>query len=71
MWFQKFRSGDESLEDEKGRGQACSLDNKQLQAVVEQYSRQSVKEISQTLGVTNTTVSLHLQSIEKVKKLSK
>ena len=24
-WFQKIRSGDESLDDEEGRGQACSL----------------------------------------------
>ena len=29
-WFKKFRSGDESLQDEEGRGQPCSLDNEQL-----------------------------------------
>lgn len=70
-WFQTFRSGDESLEDEEGRGRACSLDNEQLKAVVEQNPRQSVREMSQTLGVSASTVSRHLQSIGKVKKLDK
>ena len=67
-WFQTFRSGDESLEDEEGRGRACSLDKEQLKAVVEQNPRQSVREMSQTLGVSAATVSRHLQSIGKVKK---
>ena len=31
---QKFRSVDLSLEDEKGREQVCSLDNKQLQELL-------------------------------------
>ena len=34
--FQKFHSGDTSLEDEKDGGWACNLDNEQLQAIVEQ-----------------------------------
>ena len=37
--FRKFCSGDETLEDEEGIGRACSLDNEQLQAVVELKSR--------------------------------
>ena len=43
--FQKFLSVDQSLEDEKGRGWVCSLDNEQLQAIVEQKSQQSAKEM--------------------------
>ena len=46
-----------SLENEEGRGRTCSLDNEQLQAVVEQNPRQSVREMSQTLGVSIATVS--------------
>ncbi|KAF2351104.1 hypothetical protein FHG87_018137 [Trinorchestia longiramus] len=70
-WFGKFRSGDESLKDEEGRGRLGSLENEQLHAVVEQNPRQSVREMSQTLGVSIATVSHHLKIIGKVKKLDK
>ena len=43
-WFQKFRSGDESLEDEEGRGRPSILDNENLRVIVEQNPRQSVRE---------------------------
>ncbi|KAF2364925.1 hypothetical protein FHG87_004315 [Trinorchestia longiramus] len=70
-WFGKFRSGDESLKDEEGRGRLGSLENEQLHAVVEQNPRQSVREMSQTLGVSIATVSRHLKIFGKVKKLDK
>ncbi|KAF2350262.1 S-adenosyl-L-methionine-dependent methyltransferase, partial [Trinorchestia longiramus] len=66
-----LRSGDESLKDEEGRGRLGSLENEQLHAVVEQNPRQSVREMSQTLGVSIATVSRHLKIIGKVKKLDK
>ena len=52
-WFQKFHTGDESLEC---RGQACSLDNKQLQAIVEKNYLQSVGEMSKKVSISNATV---------------
>ncbi|KAF2364599.1 hypothetical protein FHG87_004649 [Trinorchestia longiramus] len=70
-WFRKFRGGDESLKDEEGRGRLGSLENEQLHAVVEQNPRQSVRKMSQTLGVSIVTVSRHLKIIGKVKKLDK
>ncbi|KAF2355772.1 Transposase type 1 [Trinorchestia longiramus] len=70
-WFGKFRSGDESLKDEEGRGRLGSLENEQLHAAVEQNPCQSVREMSQTLGVSIATVSRHLKIIGKVKKLDK
>ncbi|XP_014790435.1 histone-lysine N-methyltransferase SETMAR-like [Octopus bimaculoides] len=66
-WFQKFRTGDENFEDEEGRGWSCSLDNEQSKAIVEQNPRQSVREMSQTLGVRIATVSRTLHEISKVK----
>ena len=45
----KNRNGDENLKDKGGRRRARSLDNKQLQAFVEQNPRQSVKK-----NVSNT-----------------
>ncbi|KAF2344981.1 Transposase type 1 [Trinorchestia longiramus] len=68
-WFGKFRSCDESLKDEEGRGRLGSLENEQLHAVVEQNPRRSVREMSQTLDVSIATVSHHLKIIGKVKKL--
>ncbi|KAF2354724.1 Winged helix-turn-helix DNA-binding domain [Trinorchestia longiramus] len=59
------------LLDEEGRGRLGSLENEQLHAVVEQNPRQSVREMSQTLGVSIATVSRHLKIIGKVKKLDK
>ncbi|KAF2361929.1 Peptide chain release factor class I/class II [Trinorchestia longiramus] len=70
-WLGKFRSGDESLKDEEGRGRLGSRENEQLHAVVEQNPRQSVREMSQTLGVSIATVLRHLKIIGKVKKLDK
>ena len=45
-----------------------ALDKEQLQVVVEQNPRQSMRQMSQTLGISTATVSCHLQSIEKIKK---
>ncbi|KAF2366735.1 hypothetical protein FHG87_002501 [Trinorchestia longiramus] len=57
--------------DEEGRGRLGSLENEQLHAVVDQNPRQSVREMSQTLGVSIATVLRHLKIIGKVKKLDK
>ncbi|KAF2347598.1 hypothetical protein FHG87_021648 [Trinorchestia longiramus] len=59
------------LKEEEGGGRLGSLVNEQLHAVVEQNPRQSVREMSQTLGVSIATVSRHLKIIGKVKKLDK
>ncbi|XP_029657890.1 histone-lysine N-methyltransferase SETMAR-like, partial [Octopus sinensis] len=68
-WFQKFRSGNERLEDEEGRGRSCSFDNERLKAIVEQNLRQRVKEMSQALGVGTAMVSRSLKNIDEVKML--
>ena len=59
------------LVDEEGKRQACSLNKKQVQAVVKQNSCQSVKVMSQTLDESTATVSHLLQNIGKVKKTPK
>lgn len=43
--FQKFYSGDESLEDEGCRGWTCIFDYEQLQALVEQDPSQTFGEM--------------------------
>lgn len=70
-WFEKFRSGDVSLEDEEGRGRPPAVDNDQLKAIVEANPRQTVREIAQELDVSYPTIFEHLKQIGKVKKLDK
>ena len=56
-----------------GRERACSLYNEQLQAVLEQNPCQTVREISQTLGVSTATsftpFTEHWKCKKKHKKL--
>uniref|UniRef100_A0A0K0FGW7 Histone-lysine N-methyltransferase SETMAR (inferred by orthology to a human protein) n=1 Tax=Strongyloides venezuelensis TaxID=75913 RepID=A0A0K0FGW7_STRVS len=68
-WFKKFKEGDESLENEE-RGRLDSVvDNEELKRIVEANLRQTVREISGALKVSKSSVSRHLQQIEKTKKL--
>lgn len=70
-WFEKFRNGDVSLENE-ARGRPESLvDDDQLKALVEAQPRTTVQELAKDLNVSIATVSRHLNSIGKVKKLDK
>lgn len=70
-WFEKFRSGDMSLENkERGRPETV-IDNDQLKALVEADPRKTVRELAEDLNVSTATISRHLDSIGKVKKLDK
>lgn len=71
FWFQKFRMGDESLEDKEGRGRHAAVDDDNLKTLVEENPRTTVRELADGIGVSKTTVSDHLQSIGKSKKLDK
>lgn len=70
-WFQKFRTGDESLHEEEGRGRPSAIDDDDLKALVEANPRTTVRELAEELGVSKTTVSDHLHRIGKSKKLDK
>ncbi|MEZ0498461.1 hypothetical protein [Sphingomonas sp. IW22] len=70
-WFAKFRSGDESLQDEKHGSRPTALDNDQLKAAVVPDPRKTTRELAEDLQVDHTTVVRHLKEIGKVKKLEK
>ncbi|CEF59836.1 Histone-lysine N-methyltransferase SETMAR [Strongyloides ratti] len=62
-WFKKFREGNENLEDEE-RGRPNSvIDEEELKRVIETDPRQTVREISEVLGVSKSCVSNHLEKI--------
>jgi len=70
-WFKKFKNGDESLENEPRGRPESTLDDTVLRAHVESNPRTTVREIAQELGVSTATISRHLSTIGKVKKLDK
>ena len=70
-WFNRFRSGDLSLEEEDGRGRPSQVDDDVLKALVRANPRTTVRELAAALGVCAKTVSTHLAATGKVKKLDK
>uniref|UniRef100_A0A0N5BJ06 HTH_48 domain-containing protein n=1 Tax=Strongyloides papillosus TaxID=174720 RepID=A0A0N5BJ06_STREA len=70
-WFKKFREGSEDLENEKREKPESVLDNDVLREVVEANPRTTVRELARELNVSKSTVSRHLQEIEKTKKLDR
>uniref|UniRef100_A0A7I4YIP8 HTH_48 domain-containing protein n=1 Tax=Haemonchus contortus TaxID=6289 RepID=A0A7I4YIP8_HAECO len=60
-WFQKFRSGDESVEDEERVGRPSLFDHDVLLRVVGEDRRQPLREIAKKMGV--------LKQLEMVEKL--
>uniref|UniRef100_A0A5S6QBT7 HTH_48 domain-containing protein n=1 Tax=Trichuris muris TaxID=70415 RepID=A0A5S6QBT7_TRIMR len=68
-WFRKFRSGNESLQDNVRIWRPSDIDEDQLRAIVEEDPRRSTSDIAEKLGVHKTTVSRHFQQIGKRKKL--
>lgn len=55
-WFAKFRSGDESLDEETRGHRPVQVDNDQLRALVESNPRTTVLELARELGVSGRTV---------------
>ncbi|KAL6268357.1 hypothetical protein P5V15_001490 [Pogonomyrmex californicus] len=51
-WYQKFRQGDFSLEDEPRAGRSQKIETDELQALLDINSAQTEKELAEQLGVT-------------------
>lgn len=69
--FEKFRSGELSLKN-KPRGRPRSVLNEdELRVMVEANRKTAIRDLAVDLGVSATTISLHLAAIGKVKKLDK
>nr|CDJ89706.1 Transposase domain containing protein [Haemonchus contortus] len=69
--FKKFRTGNESLEDDEHSGRPRAVDNDQLGMLVEGNPRTTLKDIGSRLNVSSRTVGTHMQEIGKSKKLDK
>jgi len=63
-WYQKFRQGDFTLEDEPRAGRPRKIETDELRAPLDMNSAQSEKEF----GVTQQAISVRLHAIGKVRK---
>lgn len=70
-WFERFRAGNTSLEDEDGRGRPSEVDDVQLKSMIEADPRKTTREVANDINFNHTTVLRHLHKIGKVKKIDK
>ena len=70
-WFVRFRSVDESLEDEEHGSRPSEVDDDQLKALIEADTSKTTREVAEELNVDHSTVDRHLKKMGKVKKLDK
>lgn len=70
-WFDKFISGDMNLENEDRGRPLIQFVDQDLKKIIESDTRQSVRDIAQTMGSSKSTISRHLTQMGKVKKMDK
>uniref|UniRef100_A0A0K0G4S5 Histone-lysine N-methyltransferase SETMAR (inferred by orthology to a human protein) n=1 Tax=Strongyloides venezuelensis TaxID=75913 RepID=A0A0K0G4S5_STRVS len=70
-WFKKSREGSEDFENKKREKPESILENDVLREIVEIIPSTTVSELTRELNVSKSTVSRHLQEIEKTKKLNR
>lgn len=70
-WFQRFRDGDETLEDEKHQRRPQVIDNEALREAIESDPCQTTRELAETFGCTHGTIENHLHAIGKVNRSGK
>ncbi|XGW04173.1 hypothetical protein V3C99_015374 [Haemonchus contortus] len=59
-WFEKFRTGDESLEVDERSGRPSAVDNKRLRTLEEENPRTTLKNVGSRLNVSSRTVDTHM-----------
>nr|CDJ88762.1 histone-lysine N-methyltransferase SETMAR [Haemonchus contortus] len=70
-WFQKFRSGDGSMEDEERVGRPSLVDHDVLLRAVEEDRRTPLRKGAKKMGVSHKVVAAHLELLGLGKKLDK
>ena len=69
-WFERFESGDTSLEDEPGRGRVSDFDDLALLAAVDQDESLTTRTLAEQFDVDQSTIVRHLKKLGKVWKLA-
>ena len=68
-WFDKFRSGDFSLEDEKRSGRTVEVDDDLIEAIIDSDRHSTTREIAEKLRVSRTCIENRLKQLGYVQKL--
>jgi len=67
-WFQKFKNGEFDVEDKECSGRPKVYEDAELEALMDEDSCQTQKELAFTLGVTQQTISYRLKSLGMIQK---
>ena len=70
-WFERFRSGDMSLEDEERGRPPEVIDNDELKQAIEVDPKQSTRELAEQFGCSQKTIDNHLRALGKVNRCGK
>ena len=68
-WFDKFRSDDFSLKDEKRTGRPVEVDDDLIKAIIDSHRHSTTREIAEKLHVSHTCIENHLKQLGYVQKL--
>lgn len=70
-WFNKFKAGDISIENEARGRPKNSIENDELKNIIESKPSQTLTEVGDKLNCHASTVSRHLKAINKRRKLDR
>lgn len=70
-WFQRFRQGDESLEDKEHGKRPELIDNEELKTAIELDPTQTSRQLGERFGCHYSTITMHLHSIGKNNRCGK
>ena len=71
QWFQRFRGGDEDLEEKPRSGRPLAFDDETLRNIIEVDSRKTCKDVARELNCDEATVRKRLHELGFTKKLDK
>jgi len=67
-WFQKFKNGEFDVEDKERSGRTKVYEDAELEALLDEDSCQTQKELALTLEVTQQTILYRLKSLGMIQK---
>ena len=67
-WFQKFKNGEFDVEDKERSGRSKVYKDAELEALLDEDSCQTQKELALTLRVIQQTISYRLKSLGMIQK---
>ena len=68
LWFKRFMNGNESLENQEGRGRKSSDISDSLSDLVSSDPFLSSRKMAETLHTPHTTILSHLRDLGKISK---